>query len=165
MPKVHLFTISARVGRVYSLKLSRLYTINGGVREASAAAAVRQWRRDPKRESPASHKHNHTAPLRENPREEEVHRPPEEGAPQAFHPLLHLPRPRLLRPVLRLLTPPVPPLLGPNHPALPGPPHLLRLGGADAPVHQRVQVPAALPQTDAGTSHGEAEGDEGEAER
>ncbi|CAH9056541.1 unnamed protein product [Cuscuta epithymum] len=47
-------------------------------------------------------------------------------------------------------------LLGSDWASLDGPPHLLRVGGPDPAVHQRVQVPEAVPQADPGRGDGAA---------
>ena len=136
------------------ISLSLFSTINGRLRNPPPPPPS-----NPKRNSLPGSEHHNPAPLREDPREKALHRPPKEGAPQALPAILHLLGPCLLGPG-SVPSPPVPPLLGTHHTPLALPPDLLRFSGANPEVHQWVQVPEALPQAHAWAGHWEAEGDE-----
>lgn len=83
---------------------------------------------------------------------------------EALPPLLPLPGGGVPRPIA-VVAAAVPPLLGADRAVVAGPPHLLRVGGADPPLHQRIQVSAALPQAHARARHGAAAAAEDAAER
>ena len=149
-------TVSTHSFKSLSLSLSlSLSTINGRLRNPPPPPPPS----NPKRNSLPGSEHHNPAPLREDPREKALHRPPKEGAPQALPAILHLLGPCLLGPG-SVPSPPVPPLLGTHHTPLALPPDLLRFSGANPEVHQWVQVPEALPQAHAWAGHWEAEGDE-----